>query len=250
MPAALGVGIDRRVDDHHLEGAFLVPVVARQHLVPPDDFAGLRLDGKARVGAGHGGARHVALGFRGRADPARSVKDEIEFWIVGELAPHAGHPALFERRAGPGLVAGLARARDHRVAPQFLAGLGVVAGDIAAVRRHLAGAAGDDHAVDHDRAGRIADVEIAAAIGLPGQFAGAGLERDDEVVPGHEVDVVAIERDAALALPMVALERCRGRQRMPVFPEQVAVGGIDRLDHVARIAEIHDAVVDERASSR
>ena len=165
MPAR--VGIDRRVDDHHLEGAFLIPVVARQDLMLPDDFAGLGLDREARVGAGHGGARHVALRLRGRTDAARSVEDEIELGIVGELTPDAGHPAVLERRAGPGLVAGLARARNQLVAPQLLAGLGVVAGDVAAVRRHLARAARDDHAVGDDRAAGVADVEVAAAIGLP-----------------------------------------------------------------------------------
>src|SRR5205085_2905196 len=140
----------------------------------------------------------VALGLRGRAIRTRAIEDEIELRIVGELAPHAGHPAAFEWRAGPGLVARLARAWDHRVAPQLLAGLGIVAGDVAAMRRHLAGRAGDDDTADHDRAGGIADVEIAAAVGLPDQLAGARLERDDEIVPGREVDVVAIERDRAL----------------------------------------------------
>jgi mono/diheme cytochrome c family protein len=42
-------------------------------------------------------------------------------------------------------------------------------------------AARDDDTADHDRAARIADVEVAAAIGLPGELAGAGLERDHEI---------------------------------------------------------------------
>ena len=131
------------------------------------------------------------------------------------------------------------------VAPQLFAVLRVVAGDVAAMAGDLAGAARDDHAVGDDRAAGILDVEIAAAIALPHALAGAGVEPDDEIVPGREDDVVAIERDAALALAVVAGNCLARRQRMAVFPDQIAGGGIDRLDHVARIAEIHDAVMDD-----
>ena len=38
-------GINRRIDDHHFEGAFLIPVVARQDLMLPDHFTRLRPHG-------------------------------------------------------------------------------------------------------------------------------------------------------------------------------------------------------------
>ena len=119
-------------------------------------------------------------------------------------------------------------------------------GHVAAEAGHLAGTAGDDHPVRHDRAARVADKKIAAAIGLPDQLAGAGIQRDDDVVPAHEVDVVAVERDAALALSVVGGERLLRRQLVPVLPDQIARRSVDRLDHVAGIPEIHHAVVDER----
>ena len=217
-----------------------------KHLMLPHDFAGLGLDRPARVGAGERSARRSALRFGCGPGAARSVEHEIELGIVGELSPHAGHPALLVRRAGPGFVARLSGTRNQLVAPQLAAGLRVVAGDVAGEARDLARAAGDDDAVRDDRTGGVADEETAAAIGLPHLLAGARVQRDDEIVPGHGEDAIAIERDGALALSVRRGELRGRRQRVAVFPEQIAVRRIDRLDHVARIAEIHDAVVDER----
>jgi hypothetical protein len=80
---------------------------------------------------------------------------------------------------------------------------------------------------------------------LPGLLTGLRAQRNDGVVPGHEVDVIAIERDAAFALSVVGAEGLGWRQWMPVFPEEIAIGGIDCLDHVTGITQIHHAVVDE-----
>src|SRR5207302_10174177 len=114
-----GAGVDRRIDDHHFEGAFLIPVVAWQDLVLPNHFTGLGPNREARVRAGHGCARHVALSLRGGADAARAVVDEIEFRIVGELTPDTCHPTALVWRAGPGLVTGLARVRNHLIPPEL-----------------------------------------------------------------------------------------------------------------------------------
>ena len=79
--------------------------------------------------------------------------------------------------------------------------------DVAAETGDLTRAAGDDHAIGDDRAARVLDKEVAAAIGLPHQFAGAGIQGDDRVVPAHEVDVVAVERNAAVCAAAVQLMR-------------------------------------------
>ena len=42
------------------------------------------------------------------------------------------------------------------------------------------------------------------------------------------------------------MERRGWRQRVPVPPNEVTTGGIDRLDHVAGMTQIHHAVVDKR----
>ncbi len=59
----------------------------------------------------------------------------------------------------------------------------------------LAGATHDHHAVGDDRAAGILDEEVAAAIALPHALACAGVEADDEIVPGGENDEIAVERD-------------------------------------------------------
>src|SRR5262249_22699501 len=130
-----------------------------------------------------------------------------EFGIVGKLSPLPGHPSRLERRAGPGFIARLARTRDEGVTPQLLAGLCIVSRDVAAKARVLAGAAGNDHAVEHDRTSGVADEQISATVGLPGQLSGPRLESDDEIVPSHEIDVIAIDGDAALALPQHPVKR-------------------------------------------
>src|SRR4029077_14816897 len=149
------VGIDGRIDDHHFEGAFLIPVVAWERLVFPDHFAGLRPNGKTRVGAGHGAANRSTLRLRCRSRAARSVKDKIEFGIVGERAPDARHPALVIGSSAPGLVAGLARFGNELVAPEFFAIARIVPGDVATEPGHLTGTASDDHAVDDNRTAGI-----------------------------------------------------------------------------------------------
>src|SRR5207249_2898905 len=80
------VRIDRRVDDHHFERAFLVPIVARQGLVLPDNFPRLGLDRKACVGARHSPTDCSALCLRSGTGSARSVINEVEIGIVSEKA--------------------------------------------------------------------------------------------------------------------------------------------------------------------
>src|SRR5262249_25900686 len=154
------------------------------------------------------------------------------------------HPTFLEWRAGPSLVTGLARAGNHLIPPELAAGFGVVAGDITAVRRILARAACNDHAIRHNRAGGVADVQFTTAIGLPDDLAGAGPQRYDEIVPRYEIDLIATERNAALTLSKAITERPGWRERMPVLPHEISGRGIDRLNHVAGITHIHHAVVD------
>src|SRR5206468_9323892 len=149
-------------------------------------------------------------------------------------------------RAAPSLVSGLAGPRDHLVAPDLLAIGDIMASHITAEAGYLAGAARDDRAVHDDGAAGILDEQVASAIALPDAAARASVQSHDEIVPGGENDFVAIKGNRTFALAMSRWELFLGRQWLLVFPEQVAGGGIDRLDHVARIAQIHDSVVDNR----
>src|SRR5262249_33554601 len=137
--------------------------------------------------------------------------------------------------------------RDHLVAPKLLAVSRVMPGDIAAMTGHLAGTASDDHAIDDNRPGRILHVEIVvAAIALPHAAARLGIETDDVIIPGGEDDIVAVKRDGALALAKGSRKFVPRRQRVTIFPNKIASRSIDRLDHIAGITEIHDAVMDDR----
>jgi hypothetical protein len=114
------------------------------------------------------------------------------------------------------------------------------------MRRILASAARDDHAIGHNGTAGIADVQFATAIGLPHHLACARAERDHDVVPAYEIDLVAADSDAALALSETVAERPGRRKGMPILPHEVAGRGIDCLDHIAGITQIHHAVVNER----
>ncbi len=206
----------------------------------------LGLHGVAGVGAGQSrDALDATLHVRGRTDAAGAIEGHVHFGIVGDRAPHAGHPALVEWHAAPGFIARLAFVGDQHVAPQFLARPGIVARDVATERRFLATGARDHHAIDHDRPGGVGDIIIAATVGFPHQLAGLCVQGDNRVVPGDGVDLVFIQKDAALALaPMAAQGFARG-QGAAVLPEQFAGGRIQRLNNVAGIAQEHHAFVDD-----
>src|SRR6516225_2962837 len=68
------------------------------------------------------------------------------------------------------------------------------------------------------------------------------------VIPGYEIDLVAIERNAALALSEAIPHRFDLWQRVPILPQEVARRRVNRLDHVTGITQVHDAVVNKRRS--
>src|SRR5262249_45320810 len=150
------------------------------------------------------------------------------------------------RRAAPSVVPRLAGMRDHLVTPDFLAVADIVACHIATKARSLASATGDHHSIHDQRPGRILDEEVAAAIALPRPTARSGVQPYDEIVPGGENDFVAVQRDGTLPLPIGRWKLFARWQWVPVFPVEVPGAGVDRLNHIARITEIHDSVVDDR----
>jgi hypothetical protein len=78
---------------------------------------------------------------------------------------------------------------------------------------------------------------------FPAQLAGRGIEREQDAVGGGEVDHVLVDAEALVARrPWIdALRVFAG-----IFPDQIAIGGIDRLNRGAGREQIHDAAVDDR----
>src|SRR4051794_12262596 len=133
--------------------------------------------------------------------------DLVELRIVARHHPRADVPALLHRHVAPGLVAGLALARDRARAPELLAGLRVVRGDHARVagRRRLALAARDDFAVDDDRPPRRARGQRRLEhLRLPDELAGAGVDRVHHVVRARGDQRRAPDRDRALRAAVYA----------------------------------------------
>ena len=89
------------------------------------------------------------------------------------------------------------------------------------------------------------DARLAVLAERRDRLAGLRIEREDERAAGgvdHAVSVghAAVAEDIALA-------RAAAEQRGDVVdPEQMAVGGVDRVDAAARIGHVHRAVDDDR----
>src|SRR6201999_540679 len=123
---------------------------------------------------------------------------EIGLRIVGSRHPDrctTGLPLIAVR---PRLATGLTGLRHHEGAPGFLAGLGVVRGYEAADTEFTARRSHDDLAVGDERHDRgVIALAVVSDLGGPRFLAGLGVERHQRGVSGREVDLVAIESDAA-----------------------------------------------------
>src|SRR5690606_38250929 len=132
------------LDDHALERAVQVPVVAGHVLVVPLQLAGIDVEGERGVGVEHVAITRTAdqLGVRSRhADaPNRGAR----FRIVGARRPGRTTPAVFRRNVAPALLLlFVIRIIDRVEAPQFFTGLEVMSQDVAAASGTGDRAAGD-----------------------------------------------------------------------------------------------------------
>ena len=81
---------------------------------------------------------------------------EVRLGIEGRLRPYAAAAERDGARIGPGLRARLARLRNHREAPQELAGVGGIGGDVAAAALVAPGRADQDLVLDREWRRRMA----------------------------------------------------------------------------------------------
>ena len=140
-------------------------------------------------------------------------------------------------------AAGIVFRGDGVEPPEFFARGRVVRADEALLFAiGLAAAQPLDHlALGDERAGARAVVALGAIADrrVPDGLAGARVERHQvRVARGHE-ELVFVHADAAHRGAV-------GVAAVPVLPDQLAGLPVDRLQHVARVVEEDDAVVDER----
>ena len=235
------------IDEERLEHLVHVVGFAGQVLVVPEQLAGIGVERQARVRV-----QRVAVGAAYRAGPRLGLGggpvDDVQLRVVAAGDPGVAAGPEAQGQIAPGVPARVFGARDRRGAPDLFAGRRIVAGDEADVVlvAAAAGDAGDQLAVGDDRAGGVAVAEgRVGGPGLPDQFPVARVERQDRCPAGGGEDAVAEDRDVLLH-PAAESPRAIAGDLRPVLPDQVAVGGVERLDHAAGMRQVHDPVVDQR----
>ena len=190
--------------------------------------------------------------LRCRRRHRRPDVDELERRVVAGHHPRADVLALLERDAAPGLVARLARGGDGAAAPQLLAGHRVVGHDDACVGAAARRAAPPrDHlAVGDNRTRRLVGGvrPVVEDLRLPDLPTGGRVEGEDVLVDAGVDDVPAVDGEAPVDFRQAAEQELVDvlGHFAPVLPEEIAGGGVDRLDHVPRVGHVEDAVVGER----
>ncbi len=134
---------------------------------------------------------------------------------------------------------------DRVEAPDELAVLGVIGLDEAADAILAAVGADQDFAVDGGWRHRLAVALLGIAdLFLPDDGAGLGVERDELRVERADIDLVVIDRDAAVVRP-AAEGRDRTELRLEV-PDLLAGLGVERIDVAVGGGDVHDAVNNDR----
>ena len=228
-------------------------------LVIPFQLAGMRIERQCGVGV-----KRVVVGaflFRQQAADFGDVRigladaqeQGVGVGIVAARIPGRGAETLLQRQPVPAIAAGLAGLRDGVEAPKLLAVVDVVAGDEAAAGHRVAAAG---HALHDDVGGHQWAAGVAPALlvvlGLvvPDHLAGLGVQRDDMRIGGRDDQLVVDHRHVALGGVVAVLARNFDRDVALVFPQQLAVGGIERLHLVEPVVEEKHAVVDQRRRFR
>ena len=173
---------------------------------------------------------------------ARAPEGEIGLGIVGAGDPDGAAAALVMVAARrPGLAAGLARLWHGVGLPELLAGPGIDRGHEAAHTQFAARCAEDHLAVDDQRRHRhVVGLLVVVNLRGPGFLSGLDVERDQHAIGGREIDLVAVERDAAAGRMQM---NHVFRKRPLVTPQQLAGRGLDGEHLVTGRGHEHDAVV-------
>src|SRR5690606_22885887 len=120
------------VDDHTLERGAQVPVVARQVLIVPHQFARIGVESQGGVGADLVAAAGAAYDIRVRKRNRGAEEGHVQFRIVRTGGPDGTTPAVFRRNAVPACIhVGVVGISQRVETPEFLTVGGIVSGDVA-----------------------------------------------------------------------------------------------------------------------
>src|SRR5581483_5561204 len=225
-------------------GRGVVPVIAGRLLIVPDIFAGVGVQRDDRgeievVAAG----RAADLAIPRRAVAGADI-DHVEVRIVGDGVPRRAAAAIEPVLAGgiPGLGRGLLRGILERFrgiaghgepAPELVAAVGVVGGDVAA--RAIFGAAlADQHlaVVDARRAGDgVGMIVVDQRVLFPDLLAARRIERDQPSVIGGDEHLALPQRDAAIDHVAAALVALLAVDAGIEGPDFLARARVDRVHH-------------------
>src|SRR5712691_9021870 len=242
--------VDLGVDDRVLGDFVEVVGVVRRVLISPLDLAvgGAEREHARRplVVAG------AVFGVPIRAGIADALVERVGVGIVGGGFPDraaAVLPALLA--VLPGLVAGLASARDGVGAPERLAGVEIGRVDIAANAIFAAGGADDRDVADHQRrkCDRLGDGGVGD-LALPDLLSGRLVEREHPPVEGDRDNLVLPQRHAAVVDAAAGDVARPGAVDLwieaPAHRAPGAAADIDGIDPAPAVRHIHHAVLDDR----
>ncbi|MPL73713.1 hypothetical protein SDC9_19519 [bioreactor metagenome] len=246
---------------HDLVHAVEIPALAWRGLEVPLDLAGLRVDADAACGIEvvarvaldrRAGVAQVAVPGR---RVARAEDQRVGVGVIGTAQPgrataglpHVARPGRVERARHGAFLAhvGAHVAFDHRPGPDQLAGLGVARLHLADDAEFAARVAGDDKPVhDQRRRGVGVALLVIGDLLVPLDLAGLQIEREDARVERAEIDVVAIDRRAAV--DDVAARQDALGQAGVILPDFLAGLQVDRIHARIRAGDVHHPVVDQR----
>src|SRR5499427_6805137 len=246
------LAVDLGIDDLVLGDFVIVVRVVGRILEPPLDLAVVGVE--RQHARGPFVVARAIFGIVIGTGIADALIDGLGLGIIGRSHPHrsaAVFPALLA--VFPGLVAGLARARDGVGTPCLLAGVEIGRVDPAADAEFAAGRA-DDRAVANDERGERHSLAQGwlRHLALPKLFAGRPVERKDTAVQGNRDDFVLPQRDAAII--DAAARHIAGPGAVDPgieFPLDLALlpaRYIDCVDGAPAVRDVHHAVIDKGRS--
>src|SRR5579872_886813 len=201
---------------------------------PPLELTGIEVKGHRRVRvicraiARSAGCPHPRLGLRDA--PVRHVQIQID----AARDPGVATGAEQVRQLTPGVAARIGSLGDGVELPDQLSGLRVVGADEALFLSILIAQSAPEtleHLALRDNrpaAGTVGAVGAVADRGLPHFLAGSRIQRVDYCRPGGYVDLVVVNREAALRVAC-------GRLANAVLPDQFTSLCVKSLHDVARV---------------